>query len=70
MFRVDISTGSGVVRLFVSIHNTIHFLPNIWRLGQVKDIKFRKNVTECWKTPRDTTFALSELLRENQKDEG
>ena len=52
--HVNINTGSGVRTIFVykglarnpEIENTyVWVLPNIWRLGQVRDNKFRKNVT-------------------------
>ena len=55
----------------LEIGNThVWVLPNIWRLGQVRDIKFGKDVSDemlliagkC----QDYSFYFSELLRENQ----
>ena len=62
-FHGSIITGSGVMTIFVckgrtrnpEIENTsVWVLPNIWRLGQVRDTKFgtnvsNKKVTECCK---------------------
>ena len=53
-FHANIKTGSGVMTIFVykgltrnpEIGNTpAWFLPNIWRLGQVRDSKFGVNVS-------------------------
>ena len=53
-FHVNIMTGSGVMTIFVykgltrntEIGNTPFWvLPNIWRLGQARDTKFGKNVS-------------------------
>ena len=53
-FHVDILIGSWVVKVFVykeltrnlEIENTpVWVLPNIWRLGRVKDTKFDTNVS-------------------------
>ena len=43
--------------------------PKIWRLGWIRDTKFRTNVNECCKMPV-TSFTISELLKENQQGEG
>ena len=52
-FHVNIITGSGVMTIFfykgltrnLEIGNTpVWVLPNIWRLGQVRDIKFDMNL--------------------------
>ena len=53
-FHVNITTASGVVTIFFrkglvrnpEIGNTpVWVLPNIWRLGQVRDIKFGTNIS-------------------------
>ena len=53
-FHVNIITGSEVmtilfykelIRNLEIGNNSVCFLPNIWRLGQVKDTKFAKNVS-------------------------
>ena len=50
----------------------LRVLPNIWRLGQVSDSKFGRNVSNkvllnTAKNARVTTFTVSELLMENQQ---
>ena len=53
-FHVNIITGSGVVTIFFYKgltrnpeigNNPVWVLPSIWRLGQVRDTKFGKNVS-------------------------
>ena len=78
-FHVIIITGSRVVTIFLykgltrnpDIGNTpVWVLPNIWRLGRVRDTKFGMNISnEYWilENTRVTSFAVSELLRENQQ---
>ena len=79
-FHVNITTGSGVMTIFFykgltiypEIGNTpVWALPNIWRLGWVRDTKFGTNVSnemllnaaKC----QITAFTVSELLRLNQQ---
>ena len=78
-FHVIIITGSGVLTIFFykgltrnpEIRNTpIWIFSYIWRLGQVRNTKFDRNVsnkmllnaTKC----QVTAFTISELLREKQ----
>ena len=68
--------GSGVTTSFVYkgltrnpvIGNTpVWVLPNIWRLGWVRDTKFDMNVyNKMLLNARVTAFRVSKLLRENQ----
>ena len=73
-------TGSGVVTIFVykrltrnrEIGNTpVWVLPNIWKLGRVKDTKFGTNVSDKnllkLQNGRVAALTVSELLRENQQ---
>ena len=44
-------------------------LPHIWRLGQVRDTKFGRDVSnKMLLNARVKAFTISELLRENQQD--
>ena len=82
-FHVNIITDSGVMTIFFykvltrnpEIGNTpVWVLPNIWRLGRVRNTKFGTNVSIEMRlnaaNARVTAFLVSELLRENQQDEG
>ena len=78
-FPVNIITGSEVMTISVykgltrnlEIRNTpVWFLPNIWRLGWVRNTKFGTSLIRCYwilKNGRLTAFTVSELLRENHK---
>ena len=52
------------------IGNTpVWVLPNIWRIGQVRQTKFGTNVSyKILQNFRVTAFTVFELLRENQQD--
>ena len=79
--HVNIITGSRVMTIFLYMwltrnpeieNNTICVLPNIWRLGWVRDIKFSTNVSNkmllnAAKSQDFTAFTLYELLRKNQQ---
>ena len=76
---VNIITGSEVMTISIykgltrnlEIGNTpVWFLPNIWRLGWVRNTKFGTSLIRCYwilKNGRLTAFTVSELLRENHK---
>ena len=79
-FHVNIITGSGVITIFVykgltrnpEIGNTLVWvLPNIWRLGRVRDTIFGTNalMKSYWllQNARVTAFTVFQLLRENQQ---
>ena len=71
-FHVNIITGSGVMTIFFykrltrnpEIGNTpVWVLPNIWRLGGVRDTLARMSL--IMKIARVIAFSVFELLREN-----
>ena len=75
-FHVNSITGSGVKdNIWLTTNTEIGknlsclVLPNIWRLGQVKDTKFDANVSNksccLLQNAQVTAFTISELLREN-----
>ena len=79
----NIMTGSGNMTISIykgltrnpDIENTpIWVLPNIWRIGQVRDTKFEANVSNIshrmLQNANVTAFTISELLRENQQEGG
>ena len=78
-FHVNIITGSGVMTIFFykgltrnpEIRNTsLWDLPNIWRLGRVRETKFGTNVSNKMllnaENARVTAFTICVLLWENQ----
>ena len=75
-FHVNIITDSRIMTIFFykgltrnpEIGNTpVWVLPNIWRLGWVRDTKFDMNVyNKMLLNARVTAFTVSKLLRENQ----
>ena len=79
MFYVNIITGSLVMTIFLHRGLTrnpeigitcVCVLPNIWRLEQIRDIKFGTNVANKMllnvvKAYSLTAFTVSQLLREN-----
>ena len=82
-FYVNIITGSGVMTIFFykrltrnpEIGNTpVWVLLNIWRLGKSRDTKFGTNVFNGMlpiaSKFQDYSFYFSELLRENQQEDG
>ena len=76
-FHVTIITSSGIMTIFfyegltrnLEIWNTpVWVLPNIFRLGRVRDNKFDMSLMKCcWmlQNASVTAFTISELLRKN-----
>ena len=61
----------GLTRNLEMRNTPVRGLPNIWRLGQVRDTKFGTNVSNKMllnaAKARVTAFTISELLREKQQ---
>ena len=79
-FHDNIITGSGVMIIFfykeltrnLEIRNTpLWFLPNIWRLREVRDTNLlRMSLIKCYwmfQNAKVTAVTVSELLRKNQQ---